>query len=1494
MNFLKHLILSALVLLSLQSFAQGVITGAGSYSGTTVGQGDDCTLRTALDYTYDFTPAVSGSWTFSLCSTSPTWDSYIYVRTGPGCGTSTVNFDDDGCAPLSTVGATLTAGTAYSIVIEGFDNLESGAFTLVVTGPPTPPANDECANATAFPTIPTDGTCVTLSAQSTSGASNSNVTPTGSCTTNSGTPDDDVWFSFVAPGPNVTLQATLVSGNSDVYWQVFSSACGSSMVSILCTDNNGGATLTGLTTGATYYIRLYTWAASVVTSQDICLRTPPPPPANDECAGAVSLTPQAFVASGCPGSVSGTTVAATQTTTPPSTNWPSSGDDDVWYSFTATQTSHIIRFCNVTYPVGTAVAMSIELHPDCASAAIAGSGLTATITSGTGQATLTGLTSGVNYRLRVLTSGTTSRANFDISVLEPQGMTYVSSTATQQTGAVSAGAVNQQIIRADVVVIGLINPINVTELVFNTNGSTAAADLLNAKVFYTGTSTTFATTTPFGSVIANPNGTLSFTGSQVLTGGAANTTNYFWLAYDLQCSATNTNVIDGEFNSVTVGGSPQTPTTQAPTGNRAISGFTTATNQPLTTSVGAGSTNVQVLRVDVTGSAACGQVTQLNLATTGSTNPAGDLAAARVFYTGTSTTFATTTQFGTDISAPSGSITFNGNQTLAAGTNYFWLVYDITCSAVNANVVDGASTSVVYNGATLTPTTSNPTGTRAITALTSYDTKAIGNWSDANTWACGVPPSGTTIPININHNVTLDVNVDVQATVTVAASRTLAIGSNTLSIGAAGTGTQNLAVNGTVNISGGTLNVGTATGVTTSNITVASGATLNNNGGTINLGPSGGYNRTLSVTGIFTNNGTTNVNGSAAFNTNSTFNMSSGLFQIDGNSGVSGTSVASGTRLLSFGTASTGIAINCSGGTIRIVDPPFTGTGLSVGVGVSSSNVPATSFVGCTFEFGDGASTQTGTSSGFLFDTYINTKNVPLGDVVVNAGSGSTRFVSGTTLSGNASDIQGTLTVNAGCEIRSASSAGIGVYGNITNNGTISITSASSGVLFLGGRQVASAPPANTAQTISGGGVWRNSTTTATANIHSITMNNAGGTTFSIPLTVGSTLTLTTGRIFTDATNYIGVGTGIQPSGTIGTGTVSGGSNGSHVVGVVRKAIPSATTWTTITDQRGLFPLGDGTTYRPLNLAVTTAVSAAGTLAGAHLTTDPDVPASPYTDGGQTIETTSPTGFWNIEYANGAAGGVYNVQANATGFSQRGGGTITLFANLRLIKRSTGGSWVSGADGTPTAPTGLAAITRNGCTTFSDFAVGGSFLALPLELTYFNGKTLASSNLLSWETAIEKDVQWHIVERAADGVNFTEVGRMAGQLVSSAPKKYELEDQRPIGKAYYRLRSIDLDGKASLSSVIILERKGARFQIDQVFPSPTQGNLTVQFNALEESAVNVMVHDFSGRLVLQQQMDAAKGFNQTSLELGSLPAGMYNVTILGTQSATEPVRIVKE
>lgn len=233
----------------------------------------------------------------------------------------------------ATVGNTITASitsvsditysTSPSVTATG----TATGNTRTISG--TPPANDNCGGATAFPTIPTDGSCVTLSNQSTANATASGVTPTGSCASNLGTPDDDVWYSFVAPGSTVILNFTYVSGLTDIYWQAFSSACGSTMTSIACSDANGGGTLTGLTAGNTYFIRLYSYAASGSSVQNVCLQTPPPPPSNDNCSNATVVTCSTT-------GLAGTTVnTVAEAVTPPVCSGSISAFG-VWYKFTGT------------------------------------------------------------------------------------------------------------------------------------------------------------------------------------------------------------------------------------------------------------------------------------------------------------------------------------------------------------------------------------------------------------------------------------------------------------------------------------------------------------------------------------------------------------------------------------------------------------------------------------------------------------------------------------------------------------------------------------------------------------------------------------------------------------------------------------------------------------------------------------------------------------------------------------------------------------------------------------------------------------------------------------------------------------------------------------------------------------------------------------------------------------------------------------------------------
>jgi gliding motility-associated-like protein len=153
-----------------------------------------------------------------------------------------------------------------------------------------------------------------------------------------GNADDDVWYQFVATA--TSHQITVVpSAGLDPVVQLFSGPC-SSLASISCMD----ATLagqpetifaSGLTIGATYRIRVFHYftGGGSPNTFTICVTTPPPPPSNDACGGAISLT----INSSC--------IYTNATSLNASQSLPGcvgTADDDVWFSFVATNSVHTI------------------------------------------------------------------------------------------------------------------------------------------------------------------------------------------------------------------------------------------------------------------------------------------------------------------------------------------------------------------------------------------------------------------------------------------------------------------------------------------------------------------------------------------------------------------------------------------------------------------------------------------------------------------------------------------------------------------------------------------------------------------------------------------------------------------------------------------------------------------------------------------------------------------------------------------------------------------------------------------------------------------------------------------------------------------------------------------------------------------------------------------------------------------------------------------------
>lgn len=354
----------------------------------------------------------------STGSTTGVSDMYFQVLSG-SCATMTSILCSD---PDTNIVTGLTPGQTYYIRVYTYSSTvtANASFNICVSTPPPPPANDDCTNAVAI-TINPDMGCGSVTAGTTLGGTSSGVS-LGTC---SGTADDDVWYKFTATSTGHTFQLkNIVSiGNvstTSLYAQVFSGACGA-LVSTACISSNTNFTnLTGLTPGQTYYVRVYTYDANsgasfYANSFNICMGTLPAAPANDECSGAVALSVSPTLT--CASPVSGTTLSATNSGLAVS---PCTGtaDDDVWYSFTATGTDHMVMLSNVT-AVGTSTSTSV--YTQVFSGAC---GALTSIKCGTTVNTpLSGLTPGQTYYVRIYnsnTNGSTLYANsFNICIGTP-------------------------------------------------------------------------------------------------------------------------------------------------------------------------------------------------------------------------------------------------------------------------------------------------------------------------------------------------------------------------------------------------------------------------------------------------------------------------------------------------------------------------------------------------------------------------------------------------------------------------------------------------------------------------------------------------------------------------------------------------------------------------------------------------------------------------------------------------------------------------------------------------------------------------------------------------------------------------------------------------------------------------------------------------------------------------------------------------------------------
>ncbi len=184
----------------------------------------------------------------------------------------------------------------------------------------------------------------------------------------------------------------------------------------------------------------------------------------------------------------------------------------------------------------------------------------------------------------------------------------------------------------------------------------------------------------------------------------------------------------------------------------------------------------------------------------------------------------------------------------------------------------------------------------------------------------------------------------------------------------------------------------------------------------------------------------------------------------------------------------------------------------------------------------------------------------------------------------------------------------------------------------------------------------------------------------------------------------------------------------------------------------------------------------------------------------------------------------------------------------------------------------------------------------PVSMSSFSVNKQGTNAMLSWTTVTEINTDHFEIERSFDGISFSKVGNKAAAGNSTDQLNYQFAD--PIGALsasviYYRIRTVDQDGKASYSNIVAL-RVGGIVKGFNVYPNPFVNDLRIELDAAKAGAVTIRISNAAGQMVYNRSSLVQKGNNVLVIasELSALQKGTYFIELI-SEDGKQSQKLIK-
>jgi hypothetical protein len=275
---------------------------------------------------------------------------------------------------------------------------------------------------------------------------------------------------------------------------------------------------------------------------------------------------------------------------------------------------------------------------------------------------------------------------------------------------------------------------------------------------------------------------------------------------------------------------------------------------------------------------------------------------------------------------------------------------------------------------------------------------------------------------------------------------------------------------------------------------------------------------------------------------------------------------------------------------------------------------------------------------------------------------------------------------------------------------------------------------------------------------------------------------------------------------------------------------------------------------------------------------------------------------WTLQPNASPASGTYGVRLYVNGTGMTAADDNTFCAVKRPDNSTDYADWNT-LESTTTIPSSGAAgriynggtgyAERIGYTSFSEHAIGKTMSnqPLPVELHSFSANCSGEGNIkLAWVTASENNSSHFVIENSTNGNEWEVAGVLNAAGSSQQILEYEFEFRTHANLDYFRLKQVDMDGEVVTYPEISVVCSPSYHGLVTI-PNPSGNEFTMVYDSnVNNSHIEVQLSDIQGRHMYSKRFNVSEGLNFIALNGKDWPSGMYYLKVTSSDGTVQLVR----